>query len=286
VVALSNGNYVVTSWSWDDGEVSDAGAVTWGNGATGIAGRITPANSLVGTNTDDSVGDSGVPPNDDDPVYDYDPVSGVVALSNGDYVVASSEWDNGSVIDAGAVTFGLGSSGVAGSVTRSNSVIGTPPGLVDRPGVRLTSGGAIPVPTAQNRVLLMFTPSPDLITSNPARILDTRADGETVDGEQRGAGTVGAGEFIEVPVVGRGGVPASGVDAAIINLTAINPEGRGFATSYACGTRPLASSLNYAAGQVVANELIAKLSPTGTICIFTLDTAHFVIDAVGYTPTI
>ncbi|MFP5275242.1 CHAT domain-containing protein, partial [Coleofasciculus sp.] len=52
VVALSNGNYVVRSRSWDNGVVGNAGAVTWGNGNTGRTldgtNAITPQNSIVG----------------------------------------------------------------------------------------------------------------------------------------------------------------------------------------------------------------------------------------------
>ena len=39
--ALSNGNYVVSSHSWDNGAVADAGAVTFGSGLSGVSGPIT-----------------------------------------------------------------------------------------------------------------------------------------------------------------------------------------------------------------------------------------------------
>jgi hypothetical protein len=32
----------------------------------------------------------------------------------------------------------------------------------------------------------------------------------------------------------------------------------------------------------VANEVIVPLSPDGTICVFTLSTAHVIVDANGY----
>ena len=53
---LAQGNYVVSSPSWDNGTIRDAGAVTWGNGATGTVGAISAANSLVGTTDHDEVG--------------------------------------------------------------------------------------------------------------------------------------------------------------------------------------------------------------------------------------
>jgi hypothetical protein len=46
-------------------------------------------------------------------------------LSNGNYVVASKNWDNGSIADAGAVTWGSGTGGTVGVVSATNSLIGT-----------------------------------------------------------------------------------------------------------------------------------------------------------------
>lgn len=91
VTALSNGNYVVVSpyWTNDGGDVpvEAVGAVTWGNGATGISGFVSATNSLIGSTANDGVG--GAPPDD------LPSGNGVVALSNGHYVVASSSWSNG-----------------------------------------------------------------------------------------------------------------------------------------------------------------------------------------------
>ncbi|MBX3582836.1 MAG: filamentous hemagglutinin N-terminal domain-containing protein [Rhizobiaceae bacterium] len=108
VTALSNGNYVVRSIVWDNGSIVDAGAVTWGNGSTGTVGTISAANSLVGSRAGDRVGSSGV-----------------VALSNGNYVVRSTGWDNGLIVDAGAVTWGNGSTGTTGVVSSANSLVGS-----------------------------------------------------------------------------------------------------------------------------------------------------------------
>ena len=106
VGVLTNGNYVVRSTAWDDGAVSDVGAATWGNGSTGTIGTVSAANSLVGTTANDQVG------------------SVVYALTNGNYVVASSQWDNGAAVNAGAATWGDGTSGVVGPVSALNSLVG------------------------------------------------------------------------------------------------------------------------------------------------------------------
>lgn len=106
-VALTNGNYVVESPVWNNGASTRAGAATWANGSTGLTGTVSASNSLVGTTAEDRIGQSGI-----------------VALSNGNYVVASGYWDNGAVIDAGAATWGNGSTGVSGAVTIDNSLVG------------------------------------------------------------------------------------------------------------------------------------------------------------------
>ncbi|MDZ4683695.1 MAG: hypothetical protein SH850_01320 [Planctomycetaceae bacterium] len=89
VTALSNGNFVVVSTSWDNGAVASVGAVTWGSGTTGVSSVVSAANSLVGTAGSDQIGSSGI-----------------VALSNGNYLVRSPNWNNVSAPDAGAVTWG------------------------------------------------------------------------------------------------------------------------------------------------------------------------------------
>jgi hypothetical protein len=104
---LSNGNYVVSSPSWDSAAAEDVGAQTFGLGSTGVVGTVSPTNSLVGTRTGDRVGSAGV-----------------VSVPGGDYVVISSLWDADGVTDAGAITLGSGMSGVGGPVSATNSIIG------------------------------------------------------------------------------------------------------------------------------------------------------------------
>jgi hypothetical protein len=107
VTVLTNGHYVVGSGSWTKGSTQNVGAVTWCNGTTGLAGEVTELNSLTGSQASDSIG------------YRIYP------LSNGNYVVASSQWKNGSVVNAGAVTWCSGSSSTAAEVSKANSLIGT-----------------------------------------------------------------------------------------------------------------------------------------------------------------
>lgn len=108
IVELANGNYVLVNPEWDNGAVSDAGAVTWGSGTSGITGIISAGNSLVGSQANDGVGFGGVTP-----------------LLNGNYLVSSSDWNNGAIIEAGAVTFGDGGGGTVGVVSVANSLVGS-----------------------------------------------------------------------------------------------------------------------------------------------------------------
>ncbi|MFK7919020.1 MAG: hypothetical protein AB8G14_13165 [Ilumatobacter sp.] len=112
----------------------------------------------------------------------------------------------------------------------------------------------------------------------PARLLETRSVGDTVDGDGRDLGRLEAGSVTSVQVSGRGGV-AGDAAAVAVNVTAIQPEQRGYVTLFPCGVaQPETSSLNYVEGSVVANSAVVALSATGTLCIFTLRDVDLVLD--------
>lgn len=122
----------------------------------------------------------------------------------------------------------------------------------------------------------------DVVTVEPARLLDTRSNGETVDGQFVAAGKLGAGQFTRVKIAGRAGVAADAVGVEL-NITAIQNEGRGFATLYPCtSTPPTASSLNYTPGVNIANATTVVLNSNGEVCIFTSSTAHYALDVLAY----
>lgn len=117
----------------------------------------------------------------------------------------------------------------------------------------------------------------------PARILDTR------DGTGQG-GTVapiGPEATIDLRVAGQGGVPATGVAAVVINLTATEPTASGFLTVWPTGgTRPVVSSVNFTAGRTVPNLVTVPLGVGGSVRIFNhAGTTHAVADAVGFYST-
>ena len=97
----------------------------------------------------------------------------------------------------------------------------------------------------------------------PARILDTR------DGTGGFSAPVGQGQTITVQVTGRGLVPASGVEAVVLNLTATGPTAGGYLTVYPTGApRPTASNLNFAAGQTLPNRVAVALGTGGQVTIY------------------
>src|SRR5204863_4882049 len=112
LIALPNGNYVVTSPFVDSPGIADVGAVTWGSGTHGVHGPVATTNSLVGSTAGDMIGSFGIS-----------------VLTNGNYVVDSPLWD-GTFADVGATTWRRGTDGVgrtgvlAEAVSTSNSVVG------------------------------------------------------------------------------------------------------------------------------------------------------------------
>jgi uncharacterized repeat protein (TIGR01451 family) len=123
-----------------------------------------------------------------------------------------------------------------------------------------------------------------LVPLEPARLVDTRLAGDTVDGLFEADGRLAPGQDYEVDIAGRGGVPAD-ASGAVINVTAIAPQGKGFLTVHPCASpRPVTSSLNYTTGVSLGNEVVAKLSTSGSVCIYTSAGTHLAVDVVGSVP--
>jgi len=116
-----------------------------------------------------------------------------------------------------------------------------------------------------------------LFTSmTPSRLLDTRDAAE--------GGSVGAGATRELVVTGAAGIPAGGVDAVVLNVTAISPTRSGFVTVFPAGSdRPVTSSLNFLAGDVRPNLVLAKIGANGRVAFFNqTGSTHLAVDAVGW----
>jgi uncharacterized delta-60 repeat protein len=112
----------------------------------------------------------------------------------------------------------------------------------------------------------------------PARILDTRT------GDGAPAAKVGAESTISLQVTGRGGVPATGVSAVVLNVTATEPTAGSFLTAWPAGSaRPLASNLNYAPGQTAPNLVIVKVGDGGKVNLYNYaGGVHVIADVAGW----
>ena len=117
--------------------------------------------------------------------------------------------------------------------------------------------------------------------TSPARILDTR-NGTGVPGGAQGQ--LGSGHTLEVQVTGAGGVPATAT-AVVLNVTAADSPGPdSYLTVWPTGSpQPLASNLNFVAGQTVPNLVIAKIGTGGKITFYNnLGSTVVVADVQGW----
>lgn len=118
----------------------------------------------------------------------------------------------------------------------------------------------------------------------PARILETRPGLPTVDSRDAGIGRRPADQVTELVVRGRAGV-ADDATAVFLNVTAVNAETTGYLTVYPCGeARPLASNVNFVAGQTVPNAVATKIGTDGKVCIYSIVATDVLVDVNGYVP--
>ena len=108
----------------------------------------------------------------------------------------------------------------------------------------------------------------------PARILDTRASRPLAGGP---------GNALTLTVAGRGGLPATGISAAVLNLTVTNPSAAGFLAVYPAGTPYAGSSnLNFVAGQTIPNRVIVPLAGGAISILSSVALADVVVDVGGW----
>jgi alpha-tubulin suppressor-like RCC1 family protein len=132
-----------------------------------------------------------------------------------------------------------------------------------------------------------FPDTDDFVPLVPVRLVDTRPNEPTLDGLAGARNPIGAGKFIDVTVVGRGGVPRTGVDSVVLNVTATNPTVASFLTVFPTGSkRPTASNVNMVAGVTAPNLVVAKVGLRGSVSIYNHSgTSDVIADVAGYFPT-
>jgi hypothetical protein len=108
----------------------------------------------------------------------------------------------------------------------------------------------------------------------PTRLLDTRVTGTAIGPEGS----------LNVQVSGAGAIPATGVCAAVLNVTDAGSTAAGYLTVFPAGaTQPLASNLNFSAAEVIANQVTVPVGTGGQVTIFNEGgTTNVVVDVDGY----
>ena len=168
VVILDNGNYVVDSPQWNNA----TGAVTVASAEGGVSGTINSENSLTGATPGEVIGNGGI-----------------TLLPGGDFVVVSHDFNN----DAGAVTWIDATSGLTGTVSATNSLVGA------QSGDDIGSGGIVRLNNGANYIILSphFNGDAGAVTngSDTVAITGVIGPGNSLIGANPGDGVGSAGSI-------------------------------------------------------------------------------------------
>lgn len=129
---------------------------------------------------------------------------------------------------------------------------------------------------------LVYTPI------QPCRIVDTRVVGGAIaaNGTRSFLGIAASNYTNQGGSSTNCGTAGLNAAALALNVTAVVPGMAGYATVFPYGTtQPLAASVNYTAGAVVNNGIIAQIPNPIAVYDFTIYSfaqSHYVVDIVGY----
>ena len=185
------------------------------------------------------------------------------------------------VSNGGSPITGYTVSATAGgaSATTAGALSATVPGLTNNTAYTFTvTASNVAGPSLASAASNAVTARAPWFTGRtPVRVLDTRT---TVGGHP---GTLGARATLTLTVPG---LPV-GATAVALNVTVTNPSAAGNLTVYPGGASlPLASNLNYLAGQTVPNMVLVPLGPGNTVTFFnSAGTVNVIADVLGsYAP--
>lgn len=113
----------------------------------------------------------------------------------------------------------------------------------------------------------------------PVRALDTIVAGDAIE-------RVPAGGSVVVPLVGRFGLPTTGIESVVIALTIRWPSTEGYATVHPDGTpRPGASHLLNRLGESATALVTVPMTDSGAIRVYSWSAADVVVDVLGWHAT-
>ena len=115
-----------------------------------------------------------------------------------------------------------------------------------------------------------LTEDADYTGTVPNRILDTRLTGDPLQ----------AGVERRLRVAGTANIPAEAAYVAL-NLTVDSPASDGWVVAYRCGAPTSSSTMNFNAGEVVANLTLVSLA-NGELCLRSLGAVELIVDTEGW----
>ncbi|MSR80519.1 MAG: hypothetical protein EXS11_07305, partial [Gemmataceae bacterium] len=240
-IALSNGHYVISSPNWDS-TTANVGAATWASGTAATSATVASGNSTIGSTATDNVSSGGI-----------------AALSNGNYVIASPNWDNGGTANVGAATWASGTAATSATVATGNSYVGS------TASDQVASGGVNALTGNGNYVIV----SPNWDNSTTANVGAVT----WVNGAATANGTVGTGNSVygdtATDQVGSAGVTA----LASGNYLVSSPLWDNGATVNAGATTSLRGGVA-TAGAVSANYSITGSTADGGLLTPLTDTTN------------
>ncbi|KIG18019.1 hypothetical protein DB30_01906 [Enhygromyxa salina] len=146
----------------------------------------------------------------------------------------------------------------------------------------------LPPPPPETTTHLVFDVSgylPDgsgYVPVGPARVLDTRIDG------QEFVGPLAHDETISVTLAGKAGLPAAAqLGAVVLNVAIADPQGKGFLAAYPDAPYPGNSSINFAAGEATPGLVIVDPGADGKVELHHISPnggSQVVVDTFGYFP--
>ncbi|MHB8452207.1 MAG: beta strand repeat-containing protein, partial [Mycobacteriales bacterium] len=176
---------------------------------------------------------------------------------------------------------------VGDTTITATSPASSQPGTVD---VTVTVGSITSATSSADQFTYTSAASGYVALASPQRLFDSRT-GEA-DAVEGGQGVLAPSVIVTVPVSGKAGVPATGVTAVAVNVTAVGPAGDGNLRVYPDTSgngqtaAPTIATINYIPNAATPNFDIVEVPGDGTIDMESFGSAtNAIIDVVGYFTT-
>jgi hypothetical protein len=154
----------------------------------------------------------------------------------------------------------------------------------DTPSGNFDAVVAAMAPTGLRTVTLKYGNTGNEVVPRGARVRSTAGEYHPVTASRLTRRTLFGGMAQSLPVAGRLGVPASGVQSVVLNVTVTSPSASGSLSVYPAGTaRPSTSTAVYAPTRYASNMVVSKLGANGAVNLLVdAGRALVTVDVVGW----